>query len=470
MRALAVTVAMAILWVTEALPIPVTSLLPVLAFPLMGVLSSAEVTAKYANDLIYLFFGGFFLALTLERWNVHRRIALLVVSAFGSKPRAVILGIMVAVAGLSMWISNTATALMMLPICLALADQLKDCGASKEDVDRFATALLLGTAYAANIGGMGTPIGTGPNGIFMAFFESAAQPSFAQWMMFAIPLVVVFVAAAWFLLTGVLFKFAPEVGFGERDYVRAKLRDMGRLSPQERATLAVFCLTVLLWVTRRDLDLGGFRIPGWLSGLDALGMTWTKMLRERFIGDSAVSILAVILLCVIRVGPKRQPLADWSIGARVPWGMLLLLGGGFAIAGSFGVGGEEGLSLSAYCGAKLGALGEANPLFVLPSIALSVSVLTEFTSNTATTSVMIPLLAEVGSAETSRLLCLTATLSASCAFMFPVATPPNAIVFASGRLRIKTMMKAGIGLNLVGAILIPICVWFLARLFLPPLN
>jgi solute carrier family 13 (sodium-dependent dicarboxylate transporter), member 2/3/5 len=463
MRVLAATLAMAILWVTEALPIPVTSLLPILMFPLLGIMPSDQVAGVYTNDLIFLFFGGFFLALALEQWGAHRRVALIVMSWFGTKPAAIIAGVMTSVAFLSMWISNTATSLMMLPICIALIEQLEERGVPKPQVQRFSIALLLGLAYAANVGGMGTPIGTGPNGIFMRQFAELGQPSFAQWMSYAIPLVIVFIAAVWFIFTRFLFRFDPAISFGERDFVRQKLRDLGPLGREERGTLIIFALTVFLWITRRDLG----PIPGWASLLNAAGFDWISARASSGVGDSAVSILAVLLLCVTRVGPKRQPLADWNTATQVPWGMLLLLGGGFAIAGAFGVESGEGLSLSAWLGERLGGIAGESPLVVLPSIALGVSFLTEFTSNTATTSVIVPILAHVGDAEVGRLLALTATFSASCAFMFPVATPPNAIVFASGRVGIRTMMKAGIWLNLLGGLLIPLAVWFLARHLLP---
>lgn len=464
MRVLASTLAMAILWVSEALPIPVTSLLPLILFPLLGIMPSDAVAGVYTNDLIFLFFGGFFLALALERWGAHRRVALIVMSWFGTRPAAIIAGVMTAVAFLSMWISNTATSLMMLPICLALVEQLEERGVPKAQVRRFSAALLLGLAYSANIGGIGTPIGTGPNGIFVRQFPDAMTPSFAEWMGFGLPLVIVFLALVWLFFTRVLFRFDPSVSFGERDYVRQKLRELGPLSPQERGTLMVFGLTVFLWVTRRDL--GG--LPGWASLLEGAGFEWIQASASKGVGDSAVSILAVLLLCLIRVGKPRRPLADWTTATQVPWGMLLLLGGGFAIARAFGVNQDEGLlSLSSYLGEKLSGLAGESPVVVLPAIALGVSFLTEFTSNTATTSVIVPILAHVGSAELGRLLALTATLSASCAFMFPVATPPNAIVFASERVGIRTMMKAGIWLNLLGGLLIPLVIWFLARPLLP---
>ncbi|MEZ6194215.1 MAG: DASS family sodium-coupled anion symporter [Planctomycetota bacterium] len=463
LRVLAMTAAMAILWVTEALPIPVTSLLPLIGFPFLGILSSDGVAREYTNDLIFLFFGGFFLALTLERWNVHRRIALRVMSAFGTRPAAIVAGVMTAVAVLSMWISNTATSLMMLPICVALAEQLEEQGVDPKHVQRFTVALLLGLCYSANIGGMGTPIGTGPNGIFMRQFVGAGQPSFAQWMAFGLPLVFAFLLVAWFLLARVLFRFPADLSFGERDVVRRKLREMGPMRAEERATLAVFVITVLLWITRRDVG----PIPGWATALQGLGFTWIEAKASTGVGDSAVAILAVVALCFWRVGPERRPLADWGVAERVPWGMLLLLGGGFSIARAFDVHGAEGASLSTWLGDRLGGLSDGSPLVVLPSVALSVSFMTEFTSNTATTSVVVPILAQVGTAEIGRILALCAALSASCAFMFPVATPPNAIVFASGRIRIRQMMFAGIWLNLVGGALIPLAVWFIARFVLP---
>ena len=462
-RVLAVTVLMAVWWVTEAVPIPVTSLLPILLYPLLGVMSSDQVTGEYANDLIFLFFGGFFLALTLERWDLHRRLALHVMLLFGTRLPRMVLGVMCAVAVLSMWISNTATTLMMLPLCLALVEQVREDSADDALADRFSVALLLGTAYAANVGGMGTPIGTAPNGVFLRVFDGALRPSFAEWMAFGVPLVIVFVVVIWVLLTKVLHRLPAREETVAADIVRTRLAAMGRLSREERAVMGVFGLTVLLWVFRGGLG----PIPGWVDGLRALGLTWLANGARSGVGDSAVAILAVLLLCTLRVRRGGKPLADWRLGIKVPWGMLLLFGGGFAIAQGFQASSGDLKSLSAWVGGGIGQLMSLHPLVVIVCTSTILSFLTEFTSNTATTAVTVPILASLGDPDIARLVCLAATLSASCAFMFPVATPPNAIVFASEKVPMRTMMKTGILFNFVGIILVSAAVWGIARWSLP---
>ncbi len=468
-RALGVTALMAILWVSEVLPIPVTSILPLILFPMLGIMSSDQATGAYANDLTFLFFGGFFIALTIERWHLHRRLALNLIALFGTKPARTMLGIMVAVATLSMWISNTATTLMMLPICIALCDELTGKGADEETKSRFATALLLSVAYAANIGGMGTPIGTAPNGIFQRHFEELGQPSFAQWMLICIPLVCVFIIAVWFVLKRHFKNATAEISFGEHDLVRKRLKKLGRLTRQERAVATVFAVVVTLWVTRRDVALGSLEIPGWITGLNALGVGWLGAGAKAGVGDSAAAILGVVLLCLWRPGPDRIPLADWDTAKKLPWGMLLLLGGGFAIAQSFQVGSSQGelLSLSAWIGSSLESLEQAGAIVLVPATAGIMTLVTEVASNTATTSVVVPIVSQVGSDSLGRLLAFAATLSASCAFMLPVATPPNAIVFASGRISIKSMIKAGIIVNLIGIVLVSLTVLAIAATVLP---
>lgn len=467
MRVLGVAILMATFWVTEALPIPVTSLLPLLLFPLLGVLSSDQVAGEYANDLIYLFFGGFYLAIALEKWNLHRRCALRVLLLFGTKPSRMILGVMFAVAVLSMWISNTATALMMLPICLAIIDQVGEQFPDDASRRRFGISLLLATAYGANVGGMGTPIGTGPNGIFLRLVDESLRPTFATWMLVAIPLVAVFLILIWLMLTRVLFRLPPSCDGGDPRFVRDRLRDLGPMKQGERRVLAIFVFTVIAWITRRDLGIGGVTIPGWVSGLDALGFDWITSGARDGVGDSVVSILAVVLLSVVR--SEGQPLMSWDSAKKIPWGMLLLLGGGFALAKGFQVPSiEEGKSLSVWIGERLVGAQDLPPVVLIGLVCLVMTFLTEITSNTATCSVTLPILITMGSAEDSLLICLAATFSASCAFMLPVATPPNAIIFASGRFTIPEMMRAGVLINLMGTILITTLVYTLGRWILIP--
>ena len=467
MRVLAVVALTAACWLTEALPIPVASLLPLVLFPLLGVMGSNTVASTYTNNLIFLFMGGFFLALTLEKWNLHRRLALAVLSVFGTRPQFMILGMMVAVAVLSMWISNTATALTMLPICLAMTQQLEEQGVDRRHVQRFSVALLLGVAYAANVGGMGTPIGTGPNGVFLQHpaFADFEPPSFAQWMTLCVPLATVFLLVMWWVLTKLLMRFPRDLRMGDVDFVRGRLRALGRMGREEKIVLGVFSFTVLLWVTRKDFDLGAFSIPGWVTLVGRAGLTWVADAASG-IQDSVAAILAVVLLCVFR-GRDGRPIADWEVARDIPWGMLLLLGGGFALAQGFAVHDEGLLSLSGWVGSSLEGVADWHPLLLIGGVCLVMTFLTELTSNTATTSVMLPILATVGSADDGRLLCLAATLSASCAFMLPVATPPNAIVFASNRFTMMTMARTGFVINLIGVVLITIAVATFGSLILP---
>ncbi|MCB9832288.1 MAG: SLC13/DASS family transporter [Planctomycetes bacterium] len=462
-RAIGVTCLVAAFWLFEIMPIPITSLLPILLFPLLGIMPSDRVAAAYAGDLTFLFLGGFFMALVIERWGLHRRIALRIVGVFGVRPERLILGVMVAVALLSMWISNTATTLMMLPICIALADEVE--GGDQRSLGLFATALLLGVAYAANVGGMGTPIGTPPNGIFLREFAGSRQPSFLQWIVFTMPLVVVFLVLIHLILTRLLFRFGAAVRIGDRDLIAARLRDLGPMKPQERWTALIFGLVVALWIFRRDFELGSLRIPGWVSGLEALGMTGLAGGARKGLGDSAVAIFGVLVFSLVRPGPERRPLADWEMTRRLPWGLLLLLGGGFAIAEAFDVGGDH--SLAAYIAGRFAALTDLSQYLLVPLVCLVMTFVTEVTSNTATTNVVVPILAGLGSPELSRNLGLAATLSASCAFMLPVATPPNAIVFGSGRLRMMDMVRAGLLINLLGVILVTLTVLLIAVNVMP---
>lgn len=465
-RTLGVTGLMAVLWLTEVLPIPVTSLLPLLLFPLLGILPSGETASQYASDLGFLFFGGFFMASVIERWGLHRRLALRVIMLFGVRPGGLILGVMTAVAFLSMWISNTAATLMMLPICLALVVEVE--ADDEVAAARFAKALLLAVAYAANVGGMGTPIGTAPNAIFLREFGDTVRLSFLQWMVIALPLVAVFLVVVHQLLTRVLFRFGPGTRLGRRDLIATKLAELGPMSRQEIHTACIFGLVVLLWVLRSDFVIGGWRLPGWVSGLEALGLDRLAGGARSGIGDSAVAILGVLLMCLDRVGPERRPLADWTMARDLPWGLLLLLGGGFAIARAFQVGdGPEGSSLSSYVAEQLSGGRDLGAIVLVPITATVMTFLTEVTSNTATTAVVMPILAGMGAAELGRAVGLAATFSASCAFMLPVATPPNAIVFGANRLRIADMVRAGLLINLVGIVLVTLTVLLIAANVMP---
>ena len=416
-----VTLLCAVWWITEALPIPVTALVPFAIFPLVGVLTPAQVGQAYGSPLILLYLGGFMLSTAMEKSGAHRRLALGMVNAFGGAgDRGVVFGFMAAAALLSMWISNTATSLMLLPIALATLENVTD--------RRLKIGLLLGIAYACNVGGIGTPIGTPPNLIFMQVYTDTTgiQLSFLDWMAWGLPVVIIFV---------------PLIGLWvTRGVSRSRnisLPAVGAWRPEEKRTLAVFGLTALAWMTRGD-PFGG----------------WSAWLNLPQANDASVALIAVVLMFLIPSGNGGR-LLDWETAIKIPWGILILFAGGICIANAFVSSG-----ISQIVGEALGALSGLHPLLVLAVICLSVTFLTEITSNTATTALLMPILAAaaVGSGVDPRLLMVPAAMSASCAFMLPVATGPNAVIFASGHVPIRAMAREGLILNLMGAaILSAIC-------------
>ena len=461
---LAVTVLMASWWMTVAVPIPATSILPVVLFPALGILPSGVTAANYANNNIFLFLGGFILALGIERWSLHRRIALHVVRVVGTNPARMVLGFMLATAFLSMWISNTATALMMLPIALAVVASMREA-ADGESLCGFAPALLLGVAYSASIGGLATPIGTPPNISFLRILEilypEAPGFSFGEWVVAFLPLVVVFLPLAWWMLTRVVHNLRRgSVGAGSA-VIRQEIRGLGPMGTAEGRMLWIFAATAILWVTRGDLVLGTLTIPGWAGIIErTLGLEGFSS----YLHDATVAVGMAILTFLIPGDPdaegRPRKLMDWETAVRLPWGILLLFGGGFALALAFK---ESGLS--AYLGESFASrLGGLHPLLLVVAICFLLTFLTEVTSNTATTEVVLPVLAGTAGAMAINplLLMIPATLSASCAFMLPIATPPNAIIFGSGQVEMRQMIRAGIWLNLLGVLLISLFFYFLS--------
>jgi len=422
----AVTIVCAVWWIFEAIPIPATSLLPLAAFPLLGILTANEVGAAYGSPLILLMMGGFMLSTAMARSGVHRRLALMMVALFGGHSGTqLVLGFMVASAVLSMWISNVATSLMMLPIALAVCDKLKN--------PRMVVALLLGIMYGCSIGGVGTPIGTPPNLIFMRVFSETTgyEPTFTEWMGWALPVVIVMVpiAALW------LSRGLPK---GEK----IELPETGPWRTEEIRTLAVFLVTALLWITRKE-PFGG----------------WSTMLGLESANDASVALLAVVAMFLIPNG-KGERLLDWETAGSIPWGVLILFGGGIAIAKAFAQSG-----LSALVGDGLVGISDLPLILVTVVICLSVSFLTEITSNTATTALLMPILAAgaVAAGVDPRLIMVPAAMSASFAFMLPVATGPNAVIFGSGRLTVAQMVREGFVLNIIGAFVVSTAVLLLVH-------
>ena len=445
-RTAAVTALVACWWITEALPIPVTSLMPLVLLPALGILPGKTVASQYAGDPIFLFLGGFLLAIAIEQCGLHRRVAVLVIRVMGTGPSRSVLGFMIASALLSMWISNTATTLMMLPIAMAVIGAMEGRLRSDRDRRNFTVALLLGIAYGASIGGIATPVGTPPNVVFLGLFDTLfeGEPSiaFSQWMLAFLPMTFVCLPLAWLLLTQVLYR-SRQGRPADTDDDDGLHEDLGPMTPDQWWVLGVFTVTALAWMGRRDMDLGVLVVPGWSRLLGDGGAMVT---------DGTVAMVSAVSLFVL---PSRRhdsrSLLRWRDAGKVPWGILLLFGGGFAVAHAF-----KETCLSAYVGSGLEQLGGLPVALLVLVVALVVTHLTELTSNTATTNVLIPIAAAsaLPLGVHPLMIMLPVTLAASCAFMLPVATPPNAIVFGSGKLRMGQMLRAGIVMNVITAFLI----------------
>ncbi|MEK9629625.1 MAG: SLC13 family permease [Nitrospinota bacterium] len=473
-RMLAVVALMAIWWVGEGTSLAVTAMLPLPLFPLLGIMPSKQVAPNYANHLIFLFLGGFMIALAMERWNFHKRLALWIISAMGTEPKRIVLGFMVATAFLSMWISNTASTMMMLPVAMAVVRQIASSASlngekTSESQTRIENGLglvlMLGLAYSASIGGVGTPIGTPPNIVFAGFYKKLfpdnPEISFFQWMTLALPIVLVFIPITWFYLCRFVSPFPiHQIEGGEGRIIQQELQTLGSMSRGEKIVATVFCLTALLWIFRRPIELGGFVIPGWSQLFS----------HQKFLNDSTVAMSMGLLLMVIPVngsqgltlnGKTEWFALDWdTVKTKTPWGILILFGGGFALASGFGVSG-----LDKWIGSHLSAVADWPLWLTVLAICLGVTFLTELTSNTATTTMILPILgmAAVAASIHPLYLMVPATLAASFAFMLPVATPPNAIVFGSGWVSIPKMSKAGLILNLIGAGIVTTAVLVLVR-------
>lgn len=446
---LAIAMLMAVWWITEIIPLAITALLPVVLFPLFGVMDGRDVSAAYFNHVIFLFIGGFIVALAMQKWDLHKRIALKILSFTGSSPAKILLGFMLASAILSMWISNTATAMMMVPILLSILVKLKEY-LPPDQLKKYSIGLLLGVAYGSSIGGIATLVGTPPNlsfaRIFQIMFPAAPEVSFSTWFIYAAPISLIFFIFTWVYL---FFRFKPQRSGKKLENVEFKTqyRELGQTTYEEKVVFVVFVMLAILWLSRSGLKIGDFELPGWSSLFSS----------PEYINDGTVAIGMAILLYIIPSRKRLKPIMDWKTTAKLPWNIVLLFGGGFALAGAFK---ESGLST--WFGELLSGAGAIHPFLIIIIICLSVTFLTELTSNTATIEMLLPILAGLSvSIEVNPLiLMLPATLSASMAFMLPVATPPNAIVFGSNRLQVMDMARAGLILNLVGAIVITVVTYF----------
>ena len=433
---------MAIWWMTEAVPIPVTSLLPLILFPIFGVASIREAAQPYASPLIFLFMGGFMISMAMQKWHLHRRIALQIIHAVGTRPIAIVGGFMLAAAFLSMWVSNTATAMMMLPIGLSVISLSQSAVQESErpQAQNFANALLLGIAYACSIGGMGTLIGTPTNVVLAGFLTETYgyDLSFAQWLLVGLPLVAVGLPITHLLLTRWVFPVRLSSLPGGEAFIAQELERLGPWNQGEKRVALVFACVAILWILR---PLLGKFIPG--------------------LSDAGIAVFGAVLLFLIPVDWKSGVFVlDWQTAEKLPWGVLTLFGGGLSLAAAV-----QRTGLAHWIGSHLGALQEIPiPLLIFITTVLII-LLTELTSNTATAAAFLPIVASVavGMHQNPLLLAIPAVLAASCAFMLPVATPPNAIVYGSGMLSIKHMAKAGAVLNLIFSFILTGIGYFLVK-------
>lgn len=430
---------MAVWWATEAIPVPVTALIPLALFPILGVASFKEAALPYANPNIYLFLGGFMLALAIEKSGLHKRMALHMIIASGSSGGKLIGSFMLVAALISMFVMNTSTTLMLLPIGLAVCTVVSRTipNLSDKDIKFFDTALMLGIAYSATIGGMSTLVGTAPNIVFSAFMQETynVEISMASWMSLGVPLASVMLFFAWIILTKYIFPIEFITTNETKNYLKKMLADLGPLSNDELKISLVFALTATAWITRSYLD-------NYISGLT----------------DAGIAIIAAIILFVIPSNNKGE-LLNWEKSKDLPWGLLILFGGGLSIASQIN---SSGLGL--WIGESLNILSSVPPLFLILAVAALIIFLTEITSNVATTSTFLPVFGAVavGLGILPVSLTVPVCLAASCAFMLPVATPPNAIVYGSGKFTIATMMKAGFFLNIIGIVVVTLFAYFLA--------
>ncbi len=447
--AAAVAIWMAVWWITEAISVYATALIPLAVFPLTGAATIKTTAAAYGHELIYLFLGGFILALALERCGLHRRFAFTTLKAVGTRPTRIIAAFMFIAAFLSMWVTNTATTIMLLPVALSIIKLLDEpvgqAGADDEQPARrnFSVCLLLAIAYAATIGGIGTIIGTAPNIFLVSYIHTQmnVEISFALWMQFAVPLVIIFVPIVWWLLSRVIFRVSNRPIVGVEVLLNRMHVDLGPMSRAEKLTLVIFLLTAGAWVMRPLLTRITFGTVTPLAGLT----------------DSGIAIIAALALFVTPAHlAKREFLMDWSTAVKLPWGLLILFGGGLSLAATL-----DRSGFSAFLGSQAAVLSPLPMILIVALVTGTMIFLTELTSNTATTATLIPVLyaVAIGLGIDPLLLIVPAGMAASCAFMLPVATPPNAIVFGSGQVSILQMSRAGFWLNLVAILLIPFMAW-----------
>lgn len=435
---LASTVWIAIWWITEAISIYATSLLPIVLFPLSGGLDLSGTTASYGHPYIFLYMGGFMVAIAIEKWELHRRIALSIISLIGTNITRIILGFMLATAFISMWISNTATAVMMLPIGSAIITQLTDkLGPQHSDTTSFGKVIMLSIAYSASIGGMATLIGTPPNLVFAGFVQKTygVEITFLQWLKFGLPICLALLFISWKYLTSFAFRFQHKALPGGKEEIRKMLAELGKIGYEEKIVLVVFVCTALLWIFRALIE---------------------KIIPT--LDDSIIAMVAGISLFLLPAKEKGKRILHWHDAHKMQWGIFLLFGGGMALAEGFKVSG-----LASWIAGQMTAMQGLTILVLVIVLITAVNFLTEITSNLATTAMLLPIAASIAMAIHVHpfLLMVSVTIAASCAFMLPVATPPNAIVFSSGHLKIPDMIRAGFWMNIISIIVLTIFVYFI---------
>lgn len=436
---LAVTAWVAIWWITEAIPIAATSLLPLVLLPALGTLPMSDTASSYSHPMVLLYMGGFMIAMAIEKWNLHKRIALNIILFIGTNIQGIILGFMLATAFLSMWISNTATSLMMLPIAIAVVTQLTPKGQEDIKPNRIGQALMLGIAYSASIGGAATLIGTPTNIILAGVVKEmyGYEISFSQWIVFGLPVALILLAICWVYLVKFAYPFEKSfVISGGKEEIKSQLALLGPMSNEEKRVSIVFALVSFSWITRT------FLLQEFIPALD----------------DTMIAIAGVLLLFVLPSSQKSTNLLDWETAEKIPWGILLLFGGGLALAEGF-----KETGLASWIGTQFVFLDFIAFFLFLLIIIAAVNFLTEITSNVATASMILPILAAVSYSMGVHPfgLMVGATMAASCAFMLPVATPPNAVVFGSGYLTIPDMFRAGLWMNIISILLISLFTYFI---------
>ena len=436
---LATTIWIALWWILESIPIAATALLPIVIFPLTNSMSIQETTSAYGHYFVFLYLGGFFVAIAIEKWNLHKRIALNILKIIGTKSDTIVLGFMIATAFLSMWISNTATAVMLLPVGMALILQIKDNPDTIVDErDYFGKSIMLGIAYGASIGGISTLIGTPPNLVLAGVIKSNynTEISFADWFILAFPLSIILLLMCWYYLTKVQFNIGNQSLSGGKSEIDNQIKSLGKYSTEEKRVAIIFSLTALCWILR------SFVINKYFPKVD----------------DTIIAMIGGLSLFLIPSTKVSENILQWEDAKKVPWGVILLFGGGMALAAAF-----EKSGLAEWIGSNFSSLNGLSILALMAIVIFAVNFLTEVTSNLATTAMLLPVLVTVSEAAHIHpyYLMIGATLAASCAFMLPVATPPNAVVFGSGLIAIREMVKAGFWMNLISVIIITLYLYLL---------